>query len=265
MSRHVTFATWEDVPHLSEEAKASLRSAYMPHEREARTKGVPSLGSGAIYPVAESDITVEPFITPAWYRHVYALDVGWNRTAALWGALDPETDILYLTGEYYRGQAEPAVHAEAIRSRGLWIPGVIDPASRGSSQKDGEALLTAYKGQGLNLSLADNAVEAGIYQMYMRMTTGRFKAFRTLQSFWGEFRIYRRDEKGKIVKENDHLMDCGRYLCMSGIQRAVPRPREEWASRPGMPVRKHNPDTHYDMLRDLHPPEPERVDDDDWR
>ena len=44
----------------------------------------------------------------------YGLDVGWNKTAAIWGARNPETGVIYLYSEYYRGQAEPQVHVEAI-------------------------------------------------------------------------------------------------------------------------------------------------------
>ena len=41
-----------------------------------------------------------------------------------------------------------------------------------------------------------------------------------------EFRLYRRDEKGRIVKERDHLMDATRYLEMTGISlmRCAPAP-----------------------------------------
>ena len=236
MAKHTTFAAWDNTPHLSESAKAEMISAYMPHERDARTKGIPSLGSGAIYPVSEDDILCDPFEFPAWYRHCYGMDVGWNKTAAIWGALDPEDSCLYLYAEYYRGQAEPAVHAAAIRGRGEWIPGVIDPAARGRGQADGEQLLGAYIGLGLSsLTLANNAVEAGIYAVWERLSTGRLRVFRTLQNFRTEYRIYRRDEKGKIVKENDHLMDACRYLCMSGVDRATQRPVEQWAGRPGTP------------------------------
>jgi hypothetical protein len=40
--------------------------------------------------------------------------------------------------------------------------------------------------------------------------------FRTLQNFLSEYRLYRRDEKGRIIKAKDHLMDDLRYLVMSG-------------------------------------------------
>jgi sarcosine oxidase delta subunit len=60
--------------------------------------------------------------------------------------------------------------------------------------------------------LAKNAVEAGLLDCYVRLTTGRLKIFRSLKKTQAELRLYRRNEKGKIVKENDHLMDCMRYL-----------------------------------------------------
>ena len=47
------------------------------------------------------------------------------------------------------------------------------------------------------------------------------KIFSTCAAFFDEFRLYRRGENGKIVKDNDHLCDCLRYLISSGIDRAV--------------------------------------------
>lgn len=199
---------WDDVPHLSDQAKAELISAYPPNERDARTKGIPSLGAGAVYPVPESEILCDPFVIPDWMKQCYALDVGWNRTAVLWGAHDVDSDTVYLYAEHYRGHAEPFEHAQAIIARGAWIPGVIDPAARGRGQKDGEQLLRIYQELLPNLSVANNAVEAGVYAVWVRLSTGRLKVFKTLQHFLSEYRTYQRDEKGQIVKKDDHLMDC---------------------------------------------------------
>src|SRR4030095_8530372 len=64
ISRDVVQCGWDDVPHLSEAAKAKLLSKLMPHQRDARTKGIPALGSGAIYPVAETDIVIPDIALP---------------------------------------------------------------------------------------------------------------------------------------------------------------------------------------------------------
>lgn len=226
----VVMATWDDVPHLSDKDKADMLAAMPPHMRDARSKGIPALGAGAIYPMPEEDVLVDDFTPPDHWPKVYALDVGWNNTAAIWGVWDREADVVYLTAEYKRGQCEPAIHAQAVKARGEWIPGVVDPASAGSNQKDGTKLMDVYRGLGLNIQPAENTVEAGILAVWERLSSGRLKVFRSLQAWLAEFRLYRRDEKGRVVKDNDHLMDGTRYLVMSGLQIAKTKPQ---------PVRQH--------------------------
>lgn len=216
-NRYVIQASWDDVPHLTEKQKTELWNSIPAYQRDARSKGVPQLGSGAIYPVPESDVVCDPFEIPAHWPRVYAMDVGWNRTACLWLAHDRENQTVYAYAEHYRGQAEPSVHANSIKARGEWIPGVIDPAARGRSQIDGHQLMQDYSDLGLRLTAADNSVEAGIYQVYERLSGARLKVFKTLQNFLSEYRLYRRNEKGQIVKVNDHLMDCLRYGTVSGL------------------------------------------------
>lgn len=229
-SKCVIMATWDDAPHLSEEAKKELLASIPPFQRDARSKGIPQLGSGAIYPVPESEIIVSDFAVPDHWPRGFSLDVGWNRTSAGFHAWDRESDIIYRINEHYRGQAEPSVHADAIKARGAWIPGVCDPAARGRTQTDGQQLLQMYIDLGLDLEVANNAVEAGIYEMWQRLSTGRYKVFQSCQNWLTEYRMYRRDEKGRVVKGNDHAMDESRYFVMSGLARAktkpVPKPKQ---------------------------------------
>lgn len=230
-TKFVIMATWDDVPHLSQKTKDALWNAIPPFQRDARSKGIPQLGAGAIYPVPETDILVDDFPIPEHWPRGYAMDVGWNRTAAGFYALDRDNDVLYRIGEHYRGEAEPAIHAQAIKARGEWLKGVIDPAARGRSQIDGSQLLQDYIDLGLDLEAAFNGVESGIYQVWERLSTGRFKVFKSCVNWLFEFRLYRRDEKGRIVKKNDHAMDEMRYMVTSGIERMilkpVPKPKED--------------------------------------
>lgn len=214
--KYVVMATWDDVPHLSDKDKEELWASIPPFQRDARSKGVPQLGAGAIYPVPESDIVIKGFEIGSDWPRCFGLDVGWNRTAAVWLAQEPETGIWYAYSEHYRGQAEPILHAEAIKSRGDWIPGVIDPASHGRSQNDGTRLIDVYRGVGIDLMPADNAVESGIYRVWELLSSGRLKIFESCVNLLNEYRVYRRDEKGRIVKDNDHAMDALRYAVMTG-------------------------------------------------
>jgi hypothetical protein len=68
-----------------------------------------------------------------------------NPTAALWGALDPEFDILYVTSAYKRGSPEPAVHAAAIKAKGSWMAGVGDCAALIMTNHDAEQLNAVYR------------------------------------------------------------------------------------------------------------------------
>jgi hypothetical protein len=124
---------------------------------------------------------------------------------------------------------------------------VIDPAAGGRSQVDGQQLLTLYREQGLALSPAINALEAGLYQVYQRLSTGRLKVFSTLQNWLAEYRVYRRDERGRVVAEMNHAQDAGRYAIMSGIDIAVAKPATQWGNR--KPNHQYQFDPHAEMWR----------------
>jgi terminase large subunit-like protein len=224
--RYVVMCSWSEVPHLTKAAQLELYKSIPPHQRAARSKGVPQLGSGVIYPVPEDELRVPDFKTPSHYRRGYALDTGWNWTVAVFGALDPDTDVLYITHVYKRAEAPPSLHAEAIKARGgSWMKGVGDSAQ--INQEDGEQVIAKYRGLGLDITLPDKAVEAGIQELWERMVSGRFKVMASCSGWFEEFRLYRRNEKGLVVKQNDHYMDATRYLGRSGIKRMQTAPVEK--------------------------------------
>lgn len=205
-------AGWDDAPWLTAETKARLLDDTPEHLRDSRSKGIPSMGAGAVFPTPIENILVEPFTIPDSWPRMYGLDVGWNKTACIWAALDPNTDTLYFYDEHYQGEQQPQHHAFAIKSRGEWIRGVIDPATRGRSQVDGNKLFTMYKALGLKLLPAKNERESGIQLMNQRLSTGKLKVFKTLTNFSREYILYKRELNGKIKDENDHALDAARYV-----------------------------------------------------
>jgi phage terminase large subunit-like protein len=226
LTRYTVMATWDDCPHLSPEAKAAMLAEYPPYQRDARSRGIPALGSGVIYPVPESEIKVQPFAVPDHWPRVFGLDLdagaGW--TAAVWVALDRETGVYYVYDVYKRGHAEPSVHAAALKSRGDWIPGVGDAAGLMVTMTDSRQYLEIYRQLGVDLVLPDKAVEAGIQHTYELLSSGRLKFFASCGPLFDEYRMYRRDDKGRVVKQHDHCCDSLRYAIHSGLSRMKTRP-----------------------------------------
>jgi predicted phage terminase large subunit-like protein len=226
---HPAIAPW--VQDLIEECAAFPCAAH-DDQVDALTQALNRLHgvSRRIYTVQESEIAVDPIPIPAHWPCVFGMDVRVTETAALWGACDPQTDILYVYSEHCQSGAEAAIHALGIGSRGKWIPGLLDPTANGRSQSDGFNLMRIYKELGLDLDVAMDSEQSGVCEVLQRMRSGRLKVFRTLENLFQQYRLYRRDDRGQVVKQNDLLMNCLRYLCVSGRDRMCtePTPWQGW-------------------------------------
>lgn len=229
-------AGWDDVPHLDPTTKAMLIATTPPFQRDARTKGVPQLGAGAVYGFPESELIVPDHALGAHLAHCFGMDAGGGAkpTAAVWLA-DERRDggMVTLYSEYKRESPEVAIHLAAMKARGDWIPGAGDAAALIMTEHDAEQLVNVYKRGGLDLELADKAVESGIQAVWELISAGRFRVFASCIQWLREFRMYQRDEKGRIKKMNDHLMDSTRYAVYSGLKRAKVRPTPKPARRIG--------------------------------
>lgn len=221
MSRHVVSMTIDDVEHYSEEEKQRIIESYPPHEREARIKGVPTMGSGRVFPIPEEKIKCDPLSIPRHWPQINGLDFGWDHPfAAVNIAWDRDADCIYVTRAYREKEATPVIHSAAIRPWGDWIPCAWPHDGYQHDKGSGQQLSELYSAQGLNM-LTEHAtheeggtgVEAGLMEMLDRMQTGRFKVFLNLNEWWEEFRLYHR-VNGKLVKERDDLISATRYAVM---------------------------------------------------
>jgi hypothetical protein len=222
--------TIEDAEHYSPEERAAIIASYPAHEREARTKGVPSMGSGRIFPVVEEDITVTPFQIPEYWVQINGVDFGWDHPfAGINLAWDRDADCVYVCKEYAARESTPVTHAAALKPWGDWIPCAWPHDGLQHDKGSGEALRDQYAAQGLNMLTekatfedGGNGVEAGLMDMLDRMLTGRWKVFSTCGGWLTEFRLYHRKD-GKVVKLKDDRISASRYALMM-LRHAVVKP-----------------------------------------
>lgn len=230
MTRSVTTMTIDDVDHYTAAQKLQIIASYPAHEREARAKGVPTMGSGRVFPVAEEKIKIDPLPIAKHWVQINGLDFGWDHPfAAVNLAWDRDADCIYVCKAYREKESTPVIHAASIKPWGLWVPCSWPHDGYQHDKGSGDQLAELYRKQGLDMLPehathveGGNGVEAGLMDMLDRMQTGRFKVFSTLTEWFEEFRLYHRLD-GKLVKERDDLMSATRYAVMM-LRHAITEP-----------------------------------------
>jgi hypothetical protein len=236
--RVVITASIEDAGHFTPEERAAIVASYPIHEREARTKGVPILGSGRVFPIEESAVAIDPFEIPRHWPQIGGLDFGWDHpSAGVRMAWDRDNDVLYVTKTHRAREQTPVLFAAAVKPWGDWLPWAWPHDGLQHDKGSGEQLAKQYREQGLEtlperatFEDGTNGLEAGVLEMLDRMQTGRLKVFRTETLWFEEFRMYHR-KNGLIVKERDDLMSATRYGMMMR-RHAIVEPRMQSAAEP---------------------------------
>ena len=219
--RGVVSMTIEDALHISPEERTKIIAAFLPHEREARARGVPTLGEGRIFMAPEETILESPIeYIPAYWTKIWGVDFGIGHPFAavllLW---DRDNDVIHVHHCIRIADALPIQHAAAMKPIGAAVP-VAWPLDGTNRRDDGKPLSDHYKRNGL-LMLAGHATwpdgsvstEAGVLEMDERERSGRLKVAAHLSDYLEERRFYHRKD-GKIVKIKDDLMSACRIAIM---------------------------------------------------
>jgi len=226
-SMYLQTATWDQCPHLDEDAKRKILAIYPAYQREMRSKGVPLMGSGLIYEIDENNLKVDPFEIPEYWFVINGMDFGWDHPQAhiqmVW---DRDADVYYIINAWKESKKQPFEAWHVVKR---WAEGVPTawPADglqteKGSAKQQKEY----YEEEGFNL-LPEHAqwedggvgVWAGIMELNNLMQTGRLKIVSTLFQVFEELRQYhtKTTASGKIeiVKIREDLLDSIRYAYMA--------------------------------------------------
>lgn len=234
-------AGWDDCPHLSEEVKKSLLATYPEWERDMRTKGIPSKGSGAIFQVEDSEISFPRIEPQANWPILAGVDFGISvdPSTIVFATRDPESKTVYIYDEIYLDKdRSPEAIAKAIQATKTPNIPVIMPhdgnttARVGSEETRGSILrklgINVIRDTFSNPPEVQNTIaninkkrggkEGGLAWMGYMMKHGELKVCNHLNHFFREKRSYFYELKGgKFMAKDgdDHIMDAARVAVLS--------------------------------------------------
>lgn len=215
--------TIEDAAHIAPEERAKIIAGYPAHQRDARAKGIPMLGSGRVFQYSDDAVSEPPIEhVPAHWFKLWGVDFGIDHPFAavliLW---DKDADVIHVHHAYRQSDAQPINHAAYMKPIGERVP-VAWPQD-GHQRQTGsmEPIAKQYKSHGLAMMEhhatfpdGSNSTEAGIMLMDERFKNGKLKVSSMLSMWFEEFRLYHRKD-GLIVKLRDDLMSATRVGIMA--------------------------------------------------
>lgn len=228
--QYIQTATWDDAPHITPEMREIILSMYPAYQKKMRSKGVPLMGSGLIYPYDEDSIKCDPFEVPDYWFVINGMDFGWDHPQAhvqlVW---DRDADNFYLINAYKKSKMQPFAAYHAVKPWAENVP-TAWPADglktmQTSKGNDEVQLKSIYEQDGFNMlpehatwEDGGNGVWVGIMEICQLIEQERFKVVSTLTDWFAEFRQYHTKTtaggKTEIVKVKDDLLDATRYAYM---------------------------------------------------
>lgn len=215
---------WVDAPHMTEEKRDRLLAQYPEYQRDMRSKGVPMLGHGRIYDLSDEYITCDPFEVPEHWFVIDGMDFGWDHPQAHIKLVeDRDNEVFYVVNAYKQSKVSANDAWGAVKPWANEIPTAWphDGLQNEKGRDDAVQQKVHYSDAGFNMLPSHatwpeggNSVESGLYSIGDLMRKGKFKIFKGLFEVLEEIRQYHRDEKGKIVKTRDDLLDAIRYAFM---------------------------------------------------
>lgn len=255
-SGHLYFqnATWDDAPHLEEADKQRLLAGIPDWQKEMRSKGVPVLGSGAVYPFSDKEIdgalTIDQIkANPFAYKLLWGCDFGYSSntdadpSTLILTAYEMETDRIYIVDEWNSKQdvkrnrlAHMPEHMASVIKASAFPHAPLLVPHDAKKQIDGTntTRLSELKKYGVNVlpqvfeiphQLTNGAIEKPKHSRSLHWTIHYLcKLFsedklkinvQKMKALMNEYRVYQWKENGDPRDSKNHLLDAMRIAAIS--------------------------------------------------
>ena len=162
------------------------------------------------------------FEIPKHFFVINGMDFGWDHPQAhIQLAWDKDNDIYYVTRAWKARKVLPDNAWGSVKQWSKGVPTAWPLDGLQTEKGSGKQQKKFYEDAGFNMLFdratwpdGSNGVEAGLFEIRDLMQKGKFKIFSWLRDVFDEIGQYHRDDKGKIVKVRDDLLDAIRYAYM---------------------------------------------------
>ena len=161
-----------------------------------------------VFSTPEGAFVKDAVVVQSIWRRLAAIEMDTNTLGCLWAAHHLQTDTIYIYDEMLVPRGALAVHAEAIRKRGAWIPVLFDLEGKKRTLDEGANIAMHLNDLTVDMYEMPTDMREALDEIQNRLATGRLIVFGHLQAFLAQYRRYRRNEKHEIVEEDDLLIRC---------------------------------------------------------
>ncbi|EJH4367114.1 terminase large subunit domain-containing protein [Kluyvera genomosp. 3] len=242
--------TWFDVPERFPPDQIEKQLAKYPEwQRDMRSKGLPCVGKGAVFPFADSDVEIHDFdINPApHWRALLACDLGHvnDPSVIVLSYYDPDTQTYIVAKEWVLDESEEARSARGIAQVILNSPyrhvPLQVPVDGGRNSEATEAVAKLLMQYGVNVIPSTfrnpseyeldfeyhkkgrnpRQIEPGLAIMRDLVSKGQLKVSNACGEWFKEKHVYsyKYNERTQTLgyAGADHVIDASRYAVMSLI------------------------------------------------
>lgn len=179
----------------------------------------------AMFTTPEDHIAVDGgFKIPSTWARVCVVDVSPTTVSTVWAAFQPSADTIYIYDALARPRTSMALHADALRTRGAWLPAVVDMYAHKRSEAEAQAIVRHLQDLGIEVFHMPLDMEQACMDMQSRFDSGRLRVFANLNDWFVQYRRLSRDEKGQITDADAGILRATGLL-INGISVAATEAR----------------------------------------
>lgn len=159
-----------------------------------------------MFTISEEQISIDPIrISPMWPR-IAGLYMDHATVTTIWAAHDKGVDNVYIYDMVQYPRMDLAIHAQAIKVRGPWIPVAFDMEACDREKEEGARLATALGANGVDINPLKSDAESGMDILSTRAHVGAFRVFASIPEWFAAYRRIHRNEKHEIAGDETGIM-----------------------------------------------------------